>query len=123
MGAWTLTPVAHAATAANVTVDFSNQLGAPDYNASGFLYGLNQDGSQPAGNLLSSLHPQIFRGGGAGLQPGGWANGGLSAYQQRFASVLGQYQRAVAVGGTYQILVHDLWGDDLRTTLNQFPER
>jgi hypothetical protein len=121
MGAWTLAPVAHAAPAANVTIDFSNQLGAPDYNGSGFLYGLNQDGSQPAGNLLSSLHPQLFRGGGAGLQPGGWTNGGLSAYQQRFASVLGQYRRAIAVGGGYQILVHDLWGDDLRTPLNQFP--
>ena len=71
IGVWTFTSAAHAATAANVTVNFSNQLGAPDYNGSGFLYGLNQDGSQPAGNLLSSLHPQVFRGGGAGIQPGG----------------------------------------------------
>src|ERR1700688_4757599 len=76
LGVWKFTPAAHAATT-SVTVDFSNQPSAPDYNASGFLYGLNQDGSQPAGGLLSSLHSQIFRGGGSGLQPGGWANGGL----------------------------------------------
>jgi hypothetical protein len=110
IGGWRSTPLVHADTTTNVQVNFSSQLGAPDYNGSGFLYGLSQDGSQPAGNLLSTLHPQLFRGGGAGIQPGGWANGGLSAYQ-----------RAVSVGGKYQILVHDLWGDDARTPLTQFP--
>src|ERR1700753_2594871 len=78
MGGWRSTPLAHADTTTNVQVNFSSQLGAPDYNGSGFLYGLSQDGSQPAGNLLSTLHPQLFCGGGGGDQPGGWGERALS---------------------------------------------
>lgn len=105
---------AHAANEA-VTIDLSQTLGAPTYRGTGFLYGLSQDGSAPAGTLLSDLKPKLFRGGGAGLPGGAWAVGGYNGYLPRFNSVKDQYNRVNAVGASYQILVSDIWGSDGRT--------
>ncbi|MFC5529868.1 carbohydrate-binding protein [Cohnella yongneupensis] len=99
----------------SVTVDLSQTLGAPTNRATGFLYGLSENGTAPAGALLTDIKPKLFRGGGAGLSGGAWAVGGYNGYLPRFNSVLAQYNRANAIGAKYQILVSDVWGSDGRT--------
>ena len=86
------------------------------------MYGLSENGSAPAGALLSDLKPKLFRAGGAGLSGGAWAVGGLSGYQVRFNSVLAQYNRANSIGAKFQILVSDMWGSDERfpTTISRY---
>jgi len=104
-----------------VTVDFSANLGAPDYKATGFLYGLGRDGTKPPDPLLSDLKPKLFRGGAvyyAGEENGwGWAQTNANdemrkiGYQTRFNSIKAQYDRVTQYGpdGYYQVLLSDLW--------------
>ncbi|PIM65988.1 beta-xylosidase, partial [Streptomyces sp. JV178] len=49
--------------------------------------------------------------------PGGWVAG---KYDRRWNSTRAQYQRTKALGGTFVILPHDLWGAD-GTTNPTFP--
>ncbi|RKP54446.1 carbohydrate-binding protein [Cohnella endophytica] len=109
------------AASESVSVDLSQSLGAPTYRGTGFLYGLNQDGSAPIGGLLSDLKPKLFRGGGASLSGGGWAVGGYSGYLPRFNEVRDQYNRANALGAKYQILVSDIWGSFAGLNPEVFP--
>ncbi len=101
-----------------VTVDFSTDLGAPQHRASGILYGLTEDGSQPPDEFFTGIDFRYERAGGAQLgSPGGWVAGD---YERRWDSTLAQYQRTVELGGTFQMLPHDLWGAD-GTTSPRFP--
>ncbi|MFC1436507.1 RICIN domain-containing protein [Streptacidiphilus sp. N1-3] len=109
---------AHAADT-SVTVDFSTAGGAPTYHASGTIYGMTQDGSLPQDHFYTDIKWHFERAGGAQLNGGGYATS-LADYQTRWASTLAQYKRTVALGGTFIILPHDLWGAD-GTTNQAFP--
>jgi hypothetical protein len=110
-----LAPVSSAQAAAEtVSVDFSTTLGSPTYRASGTLYGMTEDGSLPQDHFYKDLKWQFERAGGAQLDsPGGWVAG---KYARRWNSTLAQYKRTVALGGTFVILPHDIWGADGTTT-------
>lgn len=115
----TTTDLAHASptTSQSVTVDLSTTTGPATGVGSGFLYGLNQDGSGPSDNLLAPLRPTSGRGGGARLAGGGWIGDGMragSGYQARIASALGQARRLTtgSYHASYDLLVSDLFGAD-----------
>ncbi|MEO3752503.1 beta-xylosidase [Streptomyces sp. B6B3] len=102
----------------SVTVDFATDLGAPQHRASGILYGITEDGANPPDEFFTGIDFRFERAGGAQLgSPGGWVAGD---YQRRWDSTLAQYQRTVDLGGTFQMLPHDLWGAD-GTTSPRFP--
>ncbi|MEY9836320.1 RICIN domain-containing protein [Streptacidiphilus sp. EB103A] len=109
---------AHAADT-SVTVAFATAGGAPTYHASGTIYGMTPDGSLPQNHFFTDLKWHLMRAGGAQLNSGGYATS-LADYQTRWASTLAQYKRTAALGGTFVILPHDLWGAD-GTTSQSFP--
>ena len=83
----------------------------------GFLYGLNQDGSAPADALMQPLRPVLFRGGGARIAGHGWLGDGYAAgsgYRVRVNSGIGQARRVTssAYNASYHLLVSDIWGAD-----------
>ncbi|KUO06975.1 beta-xylosidase [Streptomyces sp. DSM 15324] len=99
----------------SVTVDFATTAGAPTYRASGTLYGITPDGSLPQDHFYKDIKWHLERAGGAQLNNGGYATS-LAAYQTRWNATLAQYKRTTALGGTFVILPHDLWGADGTTT-------
>jgi hypothetical protein len=103
-----------------VTVDFGKLSGTPTYRASGFIYGLSEDGRLPAIELQSEIKVKFIRAGGAqlGCPNGGYVNG---QYEQRWASVKGYYARAKAIGATFILLPHDLWGADAVCPVPRWP--
>ncbi|WP_405884547.1 RICIN domain-containing protein [Streptomyces sp. NBC_01136] len=105
---------AHAADT-SVTVDFSTAGGAPTYRASGMIYGMTPDGSLPQDHFFTDIKWHFMRAGGAQLNSGGYATS-LADYQIRWASTLAQYKRTAALGGTFVLLPHDLWGADGTTS-------
>lgn len=111
------TPVSANVPDTTATIDVSQTGGAPTHVGSGFLYGLSQDGSGPADDLMQPLSPTLFRGGGARLAGGGWIGDGYQAgsgYQARITSALDQARRVTAAPyhATYHLLVSDLYGAD-----------
>ncbi|MET7451919.1 RICIN domain-containing protein [Streptomyces sp. NPDC005574] len=98
-----------------VTVDFSTAGGAPTYHASGMIYGMTPDGSLPQDHFLTDIKWHFMRAGGAQLNNGGYATS-LADYRTRWNSTLAQYRRTAALGGTFVLLPHDLWGADGTTT-------
>ncbi|WP_369188730.1 RICIN domain-containing protein [Streptomyces sp. R08] len=104
------TTTAHAANT-SVTVDFATAGGAPTYHASGMIYGMTPDGSLPQDHFFTDIKWHFMRAGGAQLNSGGYATS-LADYQTRWASTLAQYKRTAALGGTFVLLPHDLWGAD-----------
>ncbi|MFD4872461.1 RICIN domain-containing protein [Streptomyces sp. NPDC058420] len=104
------TTTAHA-TNTSVTVDFATAGGAPTYHASGMIYGMTPDGSLPQDHFFTDIKWHFMRAGGAQLNSGGYATS-LADYQTRWASTLAQYKRTAALGGTFVLLPHDLWGAD-----------
>ncbi|WP_245983926.1 RICIN domain-containing protein [Streptomyces tateyamensis] len=109
---------AHAADT-SVTVDFATAGGAPTYHASGTLYGMSPDGSLPQDHFYTDIKWHLERAGGAQLNGGGYATS-LADYQTRWNATLAQYKRTTALGGTFVLLPHDLWGAD-GTTHQSFP--
>lgn len=109
---------AHAADT-GVSVDFSTAGGAPGYRASGTIYGMTPDGSLPPDHFFQDIKWHFERAGGAQLNGGGYATS-LADYRTRWNATLAQYKRTVALGGTFVILPHDLWGAD-GTTNQAFP--
>ncbi|MCD9875677.1 RICIN domain-containing protein [Streptomyces guryensis] len=102
-----------------VTVDFATAGGAPTYRASGTLYGMTPDGSLPQDHFFKDIKWKFERAGGAQLNSGGYGTS-LAAYQTRWNATLAQYKRTKALGGTFILLPHDLWGAD-STTSQAFP--
>ncbi|BFV55214.1 hypothetical protein KCMC57_up03180 [Kitasatospora sp. CMC57] len=103
-----------AARAADTTVavDFSTVGGTPTYRASGTIYGMTENGSLPQEHFFQDIKWRFERAGGAQLDgqgTGGWLAG---KYDRRWNSTLAQYRRTKALGGTFAILPHDLWGSD-----------
>ncbi|WP_327691452.1 RICIN domain-containing protein [Streptomyces sp. NBC_00461] len=103
----------------SVTVDFATAGGAPTYRASGTLYGMSPDGSLPQDHFYKDIKWHFERAGGAQLNNGGYATS-RAAYQTRWNATLAQYKRTAALGGTFILLPHDLWGAD-STTTQPFP--
>jgi len=99
-----------AAGAEQLTIDLTKPIGAPDYSATGFLHGLNQDGTKPPDELVVPLKPQLFRGGGSTLPGGGWSLGGLDGYRIRWTNVVDRFHRAASLRAEYCIVMADLWG-------------
>ncbi|MEV6792138.1 RICIN domain-containing protein [Streptomyces sp. NPDC051320] len=103
----------------SVTVNFATAGGAPTYHASGMIYGMTPGGSLPQDHFFKDIKWHFMRAGGAQLNSGGYATS-LADYQTRWNSTLAQYKRTAALGGTFVLLPHDLWGAD-GTTSQAFP--
>ena len=103
-----------------VTVDFGTVAGAPTYRASGFIYGISQDGSQPPNATLTDIKITHLRCGGAqiGCPNGGYVNG---QYAARWNAVKAYYTKAKAIGATLLVLVHDIWGADGACSVPKYP--
>jgi len=89
----------------------SNPQGAPTYLASGFIYGIAKDGSEPPNTMLSEINIK-------GLRVGGAQTGCPPNYTARWNAVKAYYAKAKAVGATVLLLVHDLWGADGSCTVS-----
>ena len=101
-----------------MSVDFSIAGATPTYRASSWIYGMTENAAGPADHFFTDLEFQGMRAGGAQLgSPGGWANG---AYDRRWNSTRAQMLRTHALGGTFVLLPHDLWGAD-GTSSPRFP--
>ncbi|MEO3876259.1 ricin-type beta-trefoil lectin domain protein [Nonomuraea sp. B12E4] len=94
----------------SISVDFSSAGGSPTYRASGWIYGMTEDASAPADHFFQDVKFQAMRAGGAQLDsPGGWVSG---KYDRRWNATRAQLLRTRSLGGTFVLLVHDLWGAD-----------
>ncbi|MGW1712868.1 beta-xylosidase [Streptomyces sp. NPDC002156] len=76
---------------------------------------MTSDGSLPQDHFFKDIKWKFMRAGGAQLNNGGYGTS-LAAYQTRWNSTLAQYRRTAALGGTFVILPHDLWGADSTTS-------
>ncbi|MET9384819.1 RICIN domain-containing protein [Streptomyces sp. NPDC002928] len=115
LAAGLLPATASHAAGTSVTVDFATAGGAPAYRASGIIYGMTPDGLLPQDHFFKDIKWHYMRAGGAQLNNGGYATS-LAAYQTRWNATLAQYKRTVALGGTFVLLPHDLWGADGTTS-------
>ena len=103
-----------------MTIDMGLFGGAPTYRASGFIYGLSQDATRPAQNLLSQIKVKLMRAGGSqiGCPNGGWVNGG---YAPRWTFVQAYSAKARAIGSKYSMLISALWGADGPCNVPRWP--
>ncbi|MEV4516828.1 RICIN domain-containing protein [Dactylosporangium sp. NPDC049525] len=101
----------------SVSVNFSVTTGTPTYRASGWIYGMPENAAGPADHFFRDVKFQYMRAGGAQLPGGGWVNGG---YDRRWNATLAQARRTTALGGTFIILPHDLWGAD-GSAISRYP--
>jgi hypothetical protein len=104
----------------SVTVDMGAAGDVPSYRASGFIYGISHDGSQPPDDILTDIKVQYLRSGGAqiGCPNGGYVNG---QYTARWNAVEAYYAKAKAIGATLLVLVHDIWGADAVCNVPRWP--
>ncbi len=108
---WIAAPAPALAANEAVTVNFALNGGTPTYRATGWIYGLSQDASQPPQNLLADIKVRNLRHGGSqiGCPNGGWING---QYAPRWSSIRSYYGKAVAVGARYEMILAAVWGSD-----------
>ncbi|HWO59860.1 MAG TPA: ricin-type beta-trefoil lectin domain protein [Umezawaea sp.] len=100
---------AHAADE-TITVNFATAGGSPSYRASGWIYGMTENGAGPADHFYRDVKFRYMRAGGAQLDsPGGWVSG---KYDRRWNATRAQLLRTRALGGEFVLLAHDLWGAD-----------
>jgi hypothetical protein len=104
----------------SVTINLASQLGAPTYRASGFLYGISQNGTQPPATVQSDIKTRFMRAGGSqtNCPNGGAVNGD---YATRWNSTLAYFRRAQAIGARLIILPSDIWGADAVCTVPRWP--
>ncbi|MFI5907618.1 RICIN domain-containing protein [Dactylosporangium sp. NPDC051541] len=101
------------AAGAALSVDLASSRGTSTLVGAGILYGINQDGSQPADQFIQPLKLNAFRGGG--WFSGGWIKDNYqfgSATQADITSIIAQARRLNQVGDhpQYQVLLSDLYG-------------
>ncbi|MBE1879034.1 RICIN domain-containing protein [Myceligenerans pegani] len=102
-----------------VSVDFAVSGGSPQHLASGTIYGMTEDGTLPQDHFYTDIGWNYMRAGGAQLDnPGGWIGG---TYERRWTATREQAERTAQLGGTFVILVHDLWGADGEARAAVFP--
>jgi hypothetical protein len=94
--------------------------GAPTYRASGFIYGISQDGSQPPNARLTDMKVHALRCGGSqiGCPNGGFVNG---QYAVRWNAVKAYYAKAKALGTSLLVLTSDIWGADAVCNVPRWP--
>ena len=98
----------------SLNVNLASTTGPATGVGEGFLYGISQDGTQPADQYLQPLHINAFRGGG--WFSGGWIKDGYqygAATKADMASILAQAKRLERSPDhpvQYQVLVSDLYG-------------
>ncbi|GAA0538327.1 hypothetical protein GCM10010172_19550 [Paractinoplanes ferrugineus] len=93
----------------SIGVNFAAGTAAPTYRASGWIYGMTENGTNPPSNYFTDVKFQAMRAGGAQLAGGGWQGGG---YDRRWNATRAQMLRTKALGGKFVLLPHDLWGAD-----------
>ena len=109
-----LTPTTgHAAAGESLSVDLSATRGASSGVGEGFLYGISEDGTQPADQYLQPLNITAFRGGG--WFSGGWVKDNYtygSATQADVNSIVAEAKRLTQAPyhAQYQMLLSDLYG-------------
>jgi Ricin-type beta-trefoil lectin domain-like len=110
--ALTLSPPAQAATE-SMNVNLAATTGPSTGVGEGFLYGFNQDGTQPPDQYLQPLHPNAYRGGGHVTR--GWIGDGYkygSGTRTDVDTVIAQAERLAPYNAEFQVLVTDLYGLD-----------
>ncbi|MET7392889.1 RICIN domain-containing protein [Dactylosporangium sp. NPDC005572] len=106
-----------AAADESISVNFATTTGTPMNRASGWIYGMTEDATNPPDHFFRDVKFRFTRAGGAQLPGGGWVSGG---YDRRWNSTLAQARRTAALGGTFVLLNHDLWGAD-GAAISRFP--
>ncbi|MEU8194150.1 cellulose binding domain-containing protein [Microbispora amethystogenes] len=102
----------------SITVNFSAGSGSPTYRASGWIYGMTENGANPPDHFFTDVKYRYMRAGGAQLDgPGGWVSG---KYDRRWNATRAQLLRTRSLGGEFVLLVHDLWGAD-GYAISRFP--
>jgi len=108
-----VTGPSQAAATAALSVDLASSRGPATQVGEGFLYGVSQDGTQPADQFLQPLGITAFRGGG--WFSGGWIKDNYrfgSATQADIDSITAQARRLTRspYHAQYQVLLSDLYG-------------
>src|SRR5690349_19217094 len=103
----------HAAAGESMTVDLASARGPSTAVGEGFLYGISQDGTQPADQYLQPLGITAFRGGG--WFSGGWIKDNYqygTATKADVNSIIAQAKRLTQppYHAQYQVLVSDIYG-------------
>ncbi|GAB2844859.1 RICIN domain-containing protein [Actinoallomurus bryophytorum] len=104
-----------ASAAESMSVNLAATRGPATGVGEGFLYGFNQDGSQPPDQYLAPLHPNAYRGGGHATR--GWIGDGYrygSGTQTDVSAVISQAKRLTQApyNAEFQVIVSDLYGVD-----------
>jgi hypothetical protein len=104
-----------AAAAESLNVNLAAPVGPATGVGEGFLYGVSQDGTQPADQYLQPLGITAFRGGGH--TSGGWIGDGYqngSGTQSDVNSVIEQARRLTQAPyhAQYQVILSDIYGAD-----------
>ncbi|MFJ9907411.1 RICIN domain-containing protein [Streptomyces sp. NPDC101152] len=107
------TAPSQAAPGTSLSVNLASTRGPSTGVGEGFLYGISQDGSQPADQFLQPLGINAFRGGG--WFSGGWIKDGYqygSATRADLDSIIAQAKRLTRppYHAQYQVLVSDIYG-------------
>ncbi|MEG8278398.1 hypothetical protein [Streptomyces sp. AHA2] len=111
------------ATADTVSVDFANAEGEFNHTGAGMHYGLSEDGSLPADDMIVPTQFNLLRGGGAqllgkdGSPNHAWLGDGYQAgpgFERRMDFVVNNVKRFTSppINGRYALLLNDLWGFD-----------
>jgi hypothetical protein len=103
------------ATAASLNVDLASTRGPVTGVGEGFLYGMNQDGTQPADQYLQPLGITAQRGGGHVSR--GWIGDGYrygSGTKADIDTVIAQAKRVTRAPyhAEYQVILSDIYGAD-----------
>ncbi|MEU4242586.1 beta-xylosidase [Actinoplanes sp. NPDC026619] len=103
-----------------MTVDMASYGGTPTYRASGFIYGISQNGATPSSSLQSQIKVKVMRAGGSqiGCPNGGYVNGGYTA---RWNFIKAYYARARTSGAKFSLLLSGMWGSDGVCTVPRWP--
>src|SRR5690242_20009373 len=104
-----------AAAGASLTVNLASTRGPATRVGEGFLYGVSQDGTQPADQFLQPLGINAFRGGGHVSR--GWIGDGYklgSGTQTDINTVITQARRLTqgSYHAQYQVILSDIYGND-----------
>src|SRR6266699_3153939 len=104
-----------AASGESLSVDLSSARGPATAVGEGFLYGVSQDGTQPADQYLQPLGITAFRGGGHASR--GWIGDNYqygAGTQADVASIIAQAKRLTqgSYHAQYQVILSDLYGAD-----------
>ncbi|KAH8173464.1 glycosyl hydrolases family 39 domain-containing protein [Sarocladium implicatum] len=97
-------------------VDLGSTHGPAEQLASGFLYGIPNNGTSASTAIPDHFYTEIgfraTRGGGSQTSDAGWTSGDLEAYRTRFNSTLSAYRTARKFNASYILIASGIWGAD-----------